>query len=277
MRLVLILMSFGVLTGSDVWAADATDEPAPDAAQLSPSQTLGREILMEMADFLAGLERFGVTVRIGYDAIQPDGLKVEFMEVRDVTLARPSRLRSEETLSDGRTSFVLFDGAQMTTWDGTEQVYAQVEQPGTVDDALVYYTRDLGMRLPFAPLLLTRLPDEIERRLGFVDYVEANFLPVFGEAAHHIVARTAVSDMQLWIADSDKPFPLRMVVTYRNEPGQPRYWAEFSNWSQQPKTSKKHFRFEPPKGSRQIVFAVQIPPMFESAANGKADQEGEIP
>jgi Predicted periplasmic protein (DUF2092) len=41
-------------------------------------------------------------------------------------------------------------------------------------------------------------------------------------------------DFQLWIADGDQPLPLRAVLTYRREAGQPQFRAQFSDWNFEP-------------------------------------------
>lgn len=257
--------------------ADGTGSAAPT------SQEVGRALLMDMADYLAGLDRFGVTIRGGYDVVQDDGQKIEFLEVRKVTIARPNMLRIEETRADGRDSLVLFDGTLMTVWDAVEQVFAQADQPGTVDDAIVYYTRDLGLRMPLAPVFLSTLPIELERRLISVDYVEPTLGPLFAEPAHQVVARTAAADVQVWIADTEQPWPLRIVVTYPHEPGQPQYWAEFTDWTLRPKVSKARFEFDPPADARRIVFAVQVTPPSEAlpvageTVPGSGQSTGEMP
>jgi len=54
-----------------------------------------------MAEFLAGTQSFSVSVRGDYDAVQTSGQKIEFGEIRTVTLSRPDRLRVEGQRSDG--------------------------------------------------------------------------------------------------------------------------------------------------------------------------------
>src|SRR6266496_6058586 len=71
----------------------APGKKAPAATAVTESQAQASAILMRMADFLGGTQRFSVTVRGGYDAPQTSGQKIEFGEIRKVTLSRPDRLR----------------------------------------------------------------------------------------------------------------------------------------------------------------------------------------
>ena len=248
-------------------------EPASRNASEAESPPEARALLMEMASYLAGQEAWSVKVRAGYDVLQESGQKIEFLEMRDVTLDRPNRLRVQEQSADGRGSSLVFDGSKMTVWDPDAGVFAQADQPGSLDDAIVYFVRDLKMRLPLAPLFTTRLPAELERRLQSIDYVELT--DVLGEPAHHLAGRTRVVDFQVWIAaDGERPLPLRIVLTYPDT-GRPQYWAQFSDWNLRPRVSDKTFAFEAPRDARQIAFAIQVPTLVGTPpADGPAAKEG---
>jgi hypothetical protein len=209
-----------------------------------------------MASFLARSPAWSVTVRTAYDAVQPDGYKVEWNEMRTVTLSRPDRLRIEGKRSDGARSLLLFDGKQITTFDETANVYAQASRPGTVDQAVVYFVHDLGMRLPLAVMLLDNLPAELQSRVQAVKYVEKT--AILGDPADHIAAKTPTVDFQLWISQGDRPLPMRAVLTYKNSPGQPQFRAQFSDWNLDVKPSETLFTFAPPAGANKIPFAASL-------------------
>ena len=240
-----------MLLAAPAVAGDRATAPTP-----TDSQREARALLGAMADYLAGLASFTVNFRDGYDVVQATGQKIEFGETRRVTLARPDRLRVEEIASDGRLDLALFDGKEITVFDADASVFARTPQPGTIDDTLVYFVRDLGMRMPLARLLTSRLPAEWSRHVKSVDYVEAT--EINGVRAHHVAGRTNTVDFQYWITDGTRPLPLRVVLTYAGEPGQPQFWANFSDWDTNPRLPKDTFSFIPPAGARQIVFAAQV-------------------
>jgi hypothetical protein len=210
-----------------------------------------------MADFLSKTPRMSVTVHSSYDALQTEGDKVEWNDVRTVTLVRPDRLRIETQRSDGARTLLVFDGKEITTFDESARAYAQALHPGSVDDAVVYFVRDLGMRLPLAVLLLSRLPAELNERVQSVEYVEKT--ATLSAPAHHLVGRTDTVDFQLWIADGDRPTPLRAVLTYKEAPGQPQFRAEFSDWNFEIQPPESAFNFAPPAGANKIPFAAALP------------------
>jgi hypothetical protein len=257
------LLVVGVLGGPAAVAADATGAAAAAPATMTDSQREAAAILKSMSEYLARLPSFSVKFRDGYDVVQASGQKIEFGEARTVTLARPDRLRVEEITSEGRKDLALFDGKTVTVFDGDKQVYAQAPQPGSIDDALVYFVRDLKMRMPLALLMTTRLPDELPSRVTDIDYVEQT--EVLGVAAHHIAGRTANVDFQFWVSQGDRPLPLRVVITYRNEPGQPQFWANLADWNTAPPIAKSLFEFTPSKDARKIGFAASARPASAAA------------
>ena len=243
--------------------SSASEPPA------SRSQQVARERLSGMAAYLATLPGFEVSLVGSYDAVQESGQKIEFNEVRAVAVSRPDKLRVEQRRSDGVLDLVVFDGKTMTVFNGEAGVYAQAPQPGSLDDAVVYFVRDLGMRLPLAALLTTRFEAELQQRVTSVDYVEyTEILPL---PAHHIAGRTAAVDFQVWIADGDQPLPLRIVLTYVNEPGQPQFRAQFLDWRLQAPEGTGAFTFTPPADARPIAFAVQVPEIAKGAAARSTD------
>ena len=239
-------------TGSTAAPPGATDP----VSELTVSQREARALLKAMADHLAGLQSFTVNFRDGYDVVQATGQKIEFGETRRITLARPNQLRVEEIASDGRLDLALFDGKDITVFNADTNLFARAPQPGTVDDALVYFVRDLRMRMPLAKLLTTRLPTEWPKRVKTVDYVES--VDIAGVRTHHVAGRTDAVDFQYWIKDGPSPLPLRVVLTYSGEPGQPQFWANFSDWNTSPRLPGTTFQFTPPAGARQIAFATQV-------------------
>jgi hypothetical protein len=239
---------------------------APPALGEEPteSQQKAKDLLSSMANYMAKLPGFSTRVVAGYDAVQESGQKLEFNETRKVTMSRPDQLRVEELLSDGAQDLLIFDGKQISLFDSDLGVYAQVPQPGPLDEAVVYFVRELDMRLPMSSLLSTRLPEELAKRVKSVEYVE--FTNILGPGSHHIAATGNTVDAQFWIMDGERPLPLRIILTYKTEPGQPQYRALYLDWDTKSSPAADAFEFKPPADAKRIVFAVQVPPVVEAPA-----------
>ena len=246
-------------------AAEVTPKTEPS----TESQREAAALLKSMAEYLGGLKSFSCTSSNRYETVQANGQKIEFGETRRISLSRPDRLRIEEVTSDGASDLALFDGKQITMLSADDNVYAQAPQPASIEDALVYFVRDLRMRMPLAMLLSTHVRTELPALVKEVDYVEST--KVGNRAAHHIAGRSDSVDFQLWIAEGKSPVPLRIVITYKLAPSQPRFGAEISDWDVSPRFSAKTFQFALPKDARKIPFAVQLlpPDAAQTAAGGE--------
>src|SRR6267142_1846079 len=247
----------------------APGKKAPAGAAVTESQAQASAILMRMADFLGGTQRFSVNVRGGYDAVQQSGQKVEFGEMRKVTLSRPDRLRIEGERSDGAKTLTVFTGKEIVLIDEASNVYATAPQPGGVDDTIVHFVKDLGMRLPLAVLLVSQLPAELKDRVRSVDYVEKTNID--GSPSHHLAARTDMVDFQVWVADGDKPLPQRVVISYKQAKGEPQFWAQFSDWNLSPALDDSTFLAKPPDGAQKVAFAAQLPRVSPAARKPSPD------
>lgn len=268
-----------------LWAAGATafilgagaacaQQPAPakkaPAAEVSASQQQASAILMRMAEFLSKAQRFSVGVSGGYDAVQESGQKIEFGEKRMVTLSRPDRLRIESERSDGAKTLTVFTGKEIMLIDMASKVYASAPQTGGLDETIIHYVKDLGMRLPLAVLLVSQLPAELKERVRSIDYVEKT--SILGAVSHHLAARTDSVDFQVWVSDGDRPLPQRIVITYKQAKGEPRFWAQFSDWNLAPAIVETTFAVKPPEGLQKVAFAAQLPRIATPARKPVADK-----
>lgn len=204
--------------------------------------------LIDMATKLAETKQFSVNVHMTYDVVQDSGQIIEFGELRTVQISRPEYLRVDAQQSDGDTGGLIFDGTTLTQFNQTQNVYSQIEKPGTVDNAVRYAVAELRVRLPLARMLVTSFPQEMSRLTTDVNFVERNTLGP--EPTDHIAGNTADLDYQVWIRDDN--FPSRIVLTYRNSPGQPQFRADFSDWNTTPALRRDSFKYKPPADAEKI-------------------------
>lgn len=237
-----------------IWGPVNAQQTGQDNQNKSAQQAMA--VAKRMADFLSQLERFSVTADMGFDAVQDDGQKIEFGETRKILVDRPDRLRVEETKRDGSTSELIFDGKTIMLYYANDNVYALADRPGTLDDAVSYFVNDLGMRLPLAQLLDSKLASNLPGQVLSAAYVEKS--SINGVPCDQIALRGAEADMQLWIAQGAEPLPQRVVITYKKLDGRPQFWAQFSDWNLKPKVSDKLFSVTPPDGAVKIEFAARM-------------------
>jgi len=243
--------------------ARAADPPPASGAPVN--DPAARALLLEMASFIARAPGLRVTIRSEYDAIQADGQRIEFGERRQILMQRPDKLRVEVERSDGERGSVLFDGRSITVFKPAENVYARVEKVGTLDQALVYMVRDLHATMPLARMFTTEFPASLDKRATSVMLVEE--FSLFDVPTDHLAVRSAEVDMQLWIARGKEPLPRRVVITYKNAPGQPQFRADLYDWKIGASADAAEFAFVPPAGAERIMYLAPRPPADAPAAS----------
>jgi hypothetical protein len=255
---VFLGLAFGCVRATQGPAPASTAGPAPVVAEtvVKPTTQDAEAVLKNMADFISRTKSFSVTLRDGYDVVQASGQKIEFGEIRHITVDRPQNLRVDLTQSDGDKAQLIYDGLEISFSSSSDNVYSITPKPGSLDDAVKYLVGDLKVRLPLAMMLLSTFPAELEQRVTAADYVE--FDTITTPPSHHVAARTDAVDFQVWVAAEGNPLPQQVIITYKHEEGQPQFRAEFKNWNLAPSISPALFVFTPPQGAEKIPFMVDL-------------------
>lgn len=243
--------------------------PAVEAQSNDPDvdgKALG--IFNRMATYLATAPTLSVTIDTGYDAVQANGMKVEFGETRTVTVRRPDHMRIDTASRDGNQRGFRFDGKTIGVFDTDQKVYATVDKAGSIDDALIYFIDHLSMPIPLSELFASNLP-KFTRNLQELSYVER--ATIADVPTDHLVGSTRSIDFQIWIAAGDQPLPQRLILTYKHDDGEPQRWAQFRSWNLSPAVSDAVFAFAPPKGAEKIPFA---PRTSAASSKGAAHSKG---
>jgi hypothetical protein len=233
--------------------ASAATAPEPSGAEV---EERALAIIRRAGHFLRDQQRLAVTVHTDYDAVQPEsGEKLEFGGSRRILIQRPDRMRIESQPRDRGPRVTTFDGRLLTVLDVEQKAYAQVEREGDLDSTLDFVQDDLAIRVPLAELWRSEPSRDLEEGLQEAYVVGRDNLD--GVKCDHVFLRNERADGQFWIERGETPRLHRIVITYRNDEGQPALRARFSDWSFTPPAGDEAFRFEPPDGAQRILFAAR--------------------
>lgn len=218
-------------------------------------------ILKRSSTFLAKIEQLKVTAEFGFDVVQETGQKLEFGAHQEVTIQRPDKARLEFSRRDGVQGSIVFDGTQIAAFHPDEKAYAQEPFEGDIDAAFDFLIAELQIPMPLDDFFSSDPAAALAAKLetGYVVGVSE----VAGVLCDHLAMRNARVDFQVWFAQGDKPLPRRIVITYKNEEGQPQFWAHFLEWDLAPDIPDTLFSTNPPEGAEQIPFAIIDPSLNE--------------
>ena len=206
-------------------------------------------ILKKATDYLTGLTQFRLKGYKDEDALQESGQKFQFSASFEVWLKRPNRLFVTRIEDDGIIRRLWYDGKTASMYDEGEKVYAQIPVPDTIDTMLDYLETVIESPLPLADLLYNDLSHLSERALSG-RYVDVSF--VQNTACDHLAFRGESVDWQFWIDRGEKPLIRKIVITYKELPGEPQLSGRLEEWNTEPKISDTLFQFSTPEGARRI-------------------------
>jgi hypothetical protein len=219
-----------------------------------------KDALTRMSEFYQSLPVFSLHEEMTREQVINGDLKVQKHSSADVTVLRPDHLKAVVVADDDRSHSFFFDGRTFTVYMPMQNYYAQLETPGPIAAALDTVESRYGLEFPTPDFLQMTSGDEFTRDLTAAGFVGKSL--VDGADSDHYAYRTADVDYQIWIANGDKPLPLKLVVTSKKQPAQPEYTA-LMTWDLAPKSDDASFAFTPPAGATRIAFGA--PP----AAQGK--------
>ena len=228
--------------------------PGLHAATQQKKPSLSEEAsaaLMRMGQTLRGAEQFSFqarTIRVYADA---NGQPLHIFHTLKVVVHRPNRMLVDISGDDG-TSKLVFDGKTAIIYSAAQKKYASIPVPeGTIEAMMKDAMGRLGVDFPLADFL-TEAPDKAFltgiTSGGVVNTVTIDSSPYL----HLFFSQPPGIELELWLAKDNQSLPRRLIVTYRDLPGQPNFIAEFSDWNLDIHPSDAEFTFQPPADAEQV-------------------------
>ncbi len=227
------------------------------------------KILKEMCDYVASLKSMKFEQDITEEKVYANGEKLEFHKTAAIQVQRPDKLRSDATGDEGGESVFIINGPKFGLYRSVDNVYGVMDAPPALDASLDYVLEKLAVNAPTSDLLKddpykTIMPNVLEG--GYVgDAV------IDGKPCRHLAFRQLEVDWQIWVAEGDKPLPLRVVITDKTLHGNPQHRVTFTSWKPDEKIADSAFSYAPPKDAQKIDLIV---PKAEAEAPAKPNASG---
>ena len=213
-------------------------------------------VIDAMAKKLTEATTFAYKTETSYDVVQDSGLKVEFGGSRHSTIQRPDHFRLDSQRRAGSAGIMVFDGKQLSAFVPEHKAYATTEFEGDMQEAIDYLVSELRVKAPLAELVSPDVATAIRKDLTRALHLGPAI--VAGHDTHHLLLSNDYADFQMWIDEGDEPVMRRIVITYREERGEPQFRAQFVEWDFSPDT-KGLFDFEPPEDAERVLFYIPGP------------------
>ena len=208
-----------------------------------------KQLFKAMSDYMAAQQTISFDFDTSFEVITTDSQKVALASSGAVTLNRPDKIRATRAGGFANAELV-FDGKTVSLLGKEQNLYAQAEIPGTIDH-LVDELRDKFHRpLSGADLLMSDVYGQLMPLVTNVKDLGSGVIR--GVECDHLAFRTAEVDWQIWIAQGDRPFPCRYVITTKKVKGWPQYTVDVRDWKTGAEVAADDFAFKVPPGARKL-------------------------
>jgi hypothetical protein len=241
MSVMCLTVGLLVTLRSPAPAQAETARPAVDPKAEAVVRALGTR--------LKQIKSFSIEASDTIDDVLDTGQKVQYSHTRSITVTRPDKLVIKSS-GDLMNNEVWKDGKTVTILDRDHSVYAQVKDPGSIDEMMDMLVDQFGVTVPLADLLSH---DSAKVLLGKVEtgtYVGLH--QVDGQKCHHVAFTREDLDWEAWVTAGEEPRLRKLVITYKDLDSAPQYTLLIKTADVLESVPAKVFQFHPPEGFQKI-------------------------
>jgi hypothetical protein len=218
-----------------------------------------RKLFKAMSDYMAAQKVISFQYEADLEIVTKDKQKLMLASSGKITLNRPNKARITRTSGFADVEF-LFDGKTMTLLNKTQNVYGQLEVPGTIDQ-MIDELRDKYQRpVSGADLLLSDVYDKLMDDV--VNVKDLGSGVIGGVECDHFAFRKKEVDFQIWIAQGSRPYPCRYVITSTQVDQAPQYSATIWDWKTGEEVGSADFSFKNATNAKKMDMTT-LPQMDE--------------
>ena len=235
--------------GADQEAAAGEDAAGPATAQNDETAANARALLKKMADYLDSQQAISLSYDSIFEVVSEDHQKFQIATSGTVDMQRPNKIHTTRRSGFSDTEMV-FDGTTLSFLGKGQNAYLQTEAPGTIDQLIDQLRDKFHRQLPGADLLQTGVYDAL--MTDVTDVKDLGSGVIGGTECDHLAFRTKELDWQIWIAQGERPYPCRYVITSKNVDQGPQYSVQVSDWKTGSEVAADDFAFKAPAGAKQV-------------------------
>ncbi len=208
-----------------------------------------KRLLKAMSDYMAAQKVISFAYDANLEVVTKDHQKLALVSSGTVTLNRPDKLRATRTGGFADVE-MLFDAKTLTLLGKNANLYAQIDIPGTIDHLIDELKDKHNKPLPAADLLISNSYDEL--MLDVVDVKDLGSGVIGGVECDFLAFRKDEVDWQIWIAQGDRPYPCRYVITSKKVADAPQYSIQIRDWKTGSEVASDDFAFANSTNAEEI-------------------------
>lgn len=224
---------------------------AATAQESGSIDELADQVLRQMGEYLGAVQHFRVHAEATDDDVIDTGQLVVFGHTLDMVVRRPSRLWADVAGDLGHKR-LLYDGRTARLMDFTYGTVAETEARATIEATVNDLIDRLGVVVPLAELAFDDPYATLIENVQTGSYVGIRV--VDGIEYHHLAFTQETIDWEVWIENGARLLPRKLVIRYKDEPGNPQFVAILSDWDLADASPDALFSAESPIGFAPIEF-----------------------
>ena len=218
----------------------------------APRDARAIEVIKSMSAYSSKQDQLVIRGTSFTDARLEAGLIVSNATETEMIIDRPGSLYISSF--DGHDKHeIYFHEGLVSVYSSENKFYGQARIPVEIEAAANFALDELDLEAPFLDLIYRDVGGQLADSQDAIYYL-TDKSRIDGVDCHHIAIRGLEVDIQLWIAEGDRPILRRVIITSKWEGGAPRFIGNM-DWDTTPKIDPKTFKFKPPEGSTDIGFA----------------------
>jgi hypothetical protein len=200
-----------------------------------------KTMLKAMSDYMGAQKAISFEYDSNLEIVSKEKQKFGLASSGAMTVNRPDKIHA--TRAGGFANVELnFDGKTLTLLGKNANAYTQVESPGTIDQLIDALRNKIHRPLPAADLLLS---DPYAHLMpNVVEVKDLGSGVIRGQECDHIAGRSKHADWQIWIAQGDRPYPCRLVITSSDIAESPEYTFDVRSWKTGAEVASNPFKID---------------------------------
>lgn len=217
---VSIFISDSNITNSlsnSAYAQDTNPNIDPQAA----------EIIQNMSYFLGSKEEYTFKAEVMFDQLINSNRKIQYSAEEKVYLKKKGNM-TIEYVSDLGGYKLWYDNGTLTMLELPTNLYSITTVPATTDQALTTLKEKYNFTPSLSDFLFINTFRALTKNVTSGSYFGNS--KVFGVRCDHLAFVQQDIDWQIWVESGKRQIPRKLVITYKQLPGQPQFIAIMRDW-----------------------------------------------
>lgn len=223
--LIMVFMVTGIIGSlnfaNSIYSSVFAQSPNPN---IDPRAA---EVLQNMSYFLGSKDEYTFKAEIMFDQLVNSNRKIQYSAEQKVYLKKKNNM-TIEYVSDLGGYKLWFDNGAITVLELPTNLVATATLPTTIDQALAKLKEQYNFTPSLSDFLFINTFRALTQNVISGSYFGTS--KVFGVRCDHLAFVQNDIDWQIWIEVGKRQIPRKMVITYKEVPGQPQFIAIMKDW-----------------------------------------------